>query len=192
MNPLPPNLFDNIANLFYNEQITNSIKEFVEPAQGLTLLDAPCGSGTLHEICVPCTYYGIDMDADRVEKATESYSDGIFSISDAANLDFPDDKFDRILAAGLFHHVDDETAFKIVNEFGRLLKPDGKLIVFEAIWPRNRFNLFGYAMRKMDQGNYVRTSEQYLSFLNELFAINNETYLFRLGIDYYLTSLRLK
>jgi ubiquinone/menaquinone biosynthesis C-methylase UbiE len=130
MKALPIFFFDIIANFFYSEKIKELIKKEIAPDSGLELLDAPCGTGTLFDICRPCNYTGVDIDENRVLEAKKRYAAGNFFVSDASKLSFPEKKFDLILAAGLFHHVDDECAAKILSEFSRVLKPTGRVIIF--------------------------------------------------------------
>ena len=103
-----------------------------------------------------------------------------------------DRSLDRILAAGLFHHVNDALAQRILDEFARVLKPDGRVVVFEAIWPRNRCNLFGAFMRRMDEGKHVRVPEAYDALFTRRFAIRSRSFPARLGLDYLLETLVLK
>ena len=192
MKALPGFCFDIIANLFYSKEIKELIKREINPATGLNLLDAPCGTGTLFDICKPCNYTGIDIDKNRVLKAQDRYAGGKFLVSDASNLPFPEKKFDLILAAGLFHHVDDECSIKILSEFSRVLKPTGRIIVFEAIWPLHRYNIVGYLARKMDQGRFVRYCEGYENLFKKYFHIQVRYFPSRLGLDYFLTALVLR
>ncbi len=189
MKPLPTLMFSAIAGLFYSREILDAIREAIAPKESLRLLDAPCGTGTLHAICAPCAYHGADMDPQRVEDARRLYPDSTFVCSDSCSLPFEDRSFDRILAAGLFHHVDDETADHILQEYARLLKPDGRLIVFEAIWPKHCYNVWGAFMRWMDQGDFVRHISAYDALFSEHFDIATRSYPYRLGLDYYLATL---
>lgn len=187
MNALPVRLFEFIANLFYNNEVKSAIRNAVSPAQDLAILDAPCGTGTLTPLCLPSQYAGIDLDADRVASAKERYAGvGSFSVADAANLDFPDTSFDVILASGLFHHLDDATVLRVLAEFSRVLKPRGRFVVFEAIWPVNRLNVPGYVLRRMDKGKFVRHAAEYEVMFKQYFAISSGRPLNSLCLDYDL------
>lgn len=192
MKALPVNLFSFVANLFYDEKIMGAIRSLIAPAPGLKLLDVPCGSGVLFNICSPCEYYGVDVDEARVVEAANLYPSGKFSKGDASRLEFPESNFDIILAAGLFHHVDDDLAAKIVDEFHRVLKPEGRVVVFEAIWPRNPLNVAGLLARKMDQGDYVRHPEEYMPFFERKFSVESKDYPSKLCLDYLLVTLAPK
>jgi SAM-dependent methyltransferase len=190
MTALPTTLFTALASLYYSPEILALIRSQIAPGQALALLDVPCGTGTLTDICLPCAYIGIDIDPVRVEAAKAARGTvGEFRVGDAADLDFPDNSLDRILAAGLFHHVDDETARRIFAEFARTLKPQGHLVVFEAIWPRNRLNIFGIIMRRLDEGKHVRVPEAYQALFTRHFDTRFTAYPSRLGLDYLLQTL---
>jgi ubiquinone/menaquinone biosynthesis C-methylase UbiE len=190
MKALPSEIFSQIASLFYSSAILSAISEAIAPAPGLTLLDVPCGTGTLRSICAPCTYMGVDIDESRVRAARLKFRNtDEFCVGNAAALDYPAGSFDRILAAGLFHHVDDGLAQAILTEFARLLKPSGQVVVFEAIWPRRWYNFIGYVARKMDQGNYVRHPGHYDALFSKRFTVRSREFTSMLGLDYLLETL---
>jgi ubiquinone/menaquinone biosynthesis C-methylase UbiE len=190
MKPLNKIIFSKIAAFYYSREFLDTIRMAIAPMPGSKLLDAPCGTGALYNICLPCSYYGLDIDEDRVADCIQHFPKGRFSVADASNTKFSDAFFDIILASGLFHHVDDQLAHDILEEFRRVLKISGKIIIVEAIWPRNRFNLVGWVGRKMDQGDFVRHSKQYFNIFNKHFEITKYTFHKRLGFDYIIIELR--
>jgi len=192
MRTLPAFFFDRVAGFFYSDKIKELIKKELAPAPGLDLLDAPCGTGTLFDICKPCNYTGVDIDERRVLEARRRYPSGSFFVSDASGFSFPEKKFDIIFAAGLFHHVDDGHAIKILSEFARVLKPTGRVTVFEAIWPRRPYNIAGYLARKMDEGKFVRHWEEYEVLFKKYLNVQTRYFPSRLGLEYFLTTLILK
>lgn len=189
MKPLPAQVYNSFVSIFFNKRFLQRIQEEIQPMQGLKLLDAPCGTGSLMNCCKPCWYVGADIDESRVIDAGFRHPHERFIVSDASTLAFKDEKFDRILAAGLFHHVNDSISLKILSEFKRVLSPKGKLIVIEAIWPRNRFNLIGLVGRKMDQGNFVRHAEEYERLFAKHFKIQKSVYSSNMGLEYLLATL---
>lgn len=187
MNPLPTRLFSAVANLFYSPEVLATIRERIEPAPGLKLLDVPCGTGTLFEICRPCEYYGVDIDERRVQTVQRTFGDdAIVRCSSAAVLPYPPETFDRILAAGLFHHVPEEVADQILLEFLRVLRPGGKLILFDAIWPRQWWNVVGWVARHIDEGKFVRDTSWYQTVFQRYFTEESLSHPHRLGLDYIL------
>ncbi|MBO8171629.1 MAG: class I SAM-dependent methyltransferase [Bacillaceae bacterium] len=103
---------------------------------GKEVLDIGCGAGgkTLYYATLnPRHVYGIDVVEHYREEATElARKKGLDKVStfvtgDAANLSFPDDKFDTIIMNDAMEHVDDPIA--VLNECHRVLKPGGRLYV---------------------------------------------------------------
>jgi ubiquinone/menaquinone biosynthesis C-methylase UbiE len=190
MKPLHKAIFSKIASFYYSQELLDAIGRAIVPMPEIKLLDAPCGTGALYNICMPCSYYGIDIDEDRVADCIQHFPEGRFSTANASNTHFPDAFFDIILAAGLFHHVDDQLAHEILEEFKRVLKNFGRIIIFDAIWPCNILNIVGWIGRKMDQGDFVRHSNEYIDIFTNHFKITSHTFHTRLGFDYIITELR--
>lgn len=189
MKPLPASVYNSIVNIFYNKRFLKFIQEEVQPMQGLRILDVPCGTGILMNCCKPSSYVGADIDVNRVVDAGRRNTRENFIVSDASSLAFKNEKFDRILVSGLFHHVNDPISLEILSEFKRVLSPNGKLIVFEAIWPRNRFNLIGLVGRKLDQGKFVRHAEEYERLFEQYFKIQKSVCFSNLGFEYLFSRL---
>ena len=191
MMTLPAFFFNFLAGIYYSKEIRTLLQKAIAPQPGLRLLDVPCGTGTLKDLCKPCAYVGGDLDTKRVLQAGLGGNANSFLTLDASQMPFADRSFDRILAAGLFHHVDDSVARKILSEFLRVLKPGGRIVVFEAIWPTNAYNLMGWLMRKTDEGKFVRNPAAYKKLFIDFFQVGSMSFPGRLGLDYLLTALSL-
>ncbi len=189
MNPLPASFYNTLVNVFYNKRFLEAIQAEVGPTREMRILDVPCGTGILMHCCKPSSYVGADIDAKRVVDAGVRFPEEAFVVSDAAALSFTKDKFDLILASGLFHHVDDKVSTAILSEFRRVLSPVGKIVVIEAIWPQNRFNIIGYVGRKLDQGKFVRHAAAYEKLFREFFKIQKKYYFLNLGFEYLFATL---
>lgn len=190
MRPIQKDLFSRIAAFFYSQNFLNEIRMSIAPQPGLKILDAACGTGALYDICMPCLYYGLDIDENRIMDCIQNFPEGHFCVADASKTNFPDAFFDIVLAAGLFHHVDDQLANEILKEFKRLLKKSGKIIVIDAIWPSNIFNVVGWIGRKMDQGDFVRHSNEYVDIFSKHFEIANHSFNATFGLEYIIAELR--
>jgi ubiquinone/menaquinone biosynthesis C-methylase UbiE len=189
MKPLPSTVYNSFVNIFYNKRFLRAILKEVRPVQGMRILDVPCGTGILMHCCKPSFYVGADIDGNRVADAKCRYPRDKFVVSDATNLTFKNGKFDRILASGLFHHVDDAISLNILSEFRRVLATDGEIIVIEAIWPRNRLNLIGLVTRRLDQGKFVRHAAAYEKLFRQFFNIRKSFYFSNLGLEYLFSIL---
>ena len=189
MNPLPATFYNHLVNITYTKRFLKAIQTEVGPTRGMRILDVPCGTGILMHCCKPSIYVGADIDANRVFDAECRYPEEAFVVSDASALSFAEGNFDLILAAGLFHHVDDKVSAAILSEFRRVLAPGGKIVVIEAIWPRNKFNVIGYVGRKLDQGKFVRHAAAYETLFRQFFKIRKNYHFLNLGFEYLFATL---
>lgn len=116
------------------------------PADSL-VLDAGSGEGNV-AINLACKYglriYGVDLLNFAVNKAiAKSRKLNLknkvkFKVGDYTKLDFPDKTFDGIYTMETLVHVPDYK--KAIKEFYRVLKPNGKLVLFEySMAPRKKF-----------------------------------------------------
>lgn len=94
------------------------------------ILDAGCGTGYNIEYLKKHGYHqvmGLDYSLDALRYCQSRQLTGVFC-ADATNPPLADSSFDMITALDIVEHVeDDRTMF---NAFGRMLKPDGTLVVF--------------------------------------------------------------
>ena len=187
MNLLSPRAYSRLMQLFYDRRLRDRIARLLNPQTGQRLLDVACGSGDLFAVTHPCRYIGTDVDFGRVRHAAHNRMTLV--VSNARALPFLDHSFDRILASGLFHHVNDETAVAVLAEMARIIKPNGRVVVLDAIWPRRWYNLTGLLARRLDDGKFVRHPRDYELFFSKAFAVHNLEYPSRLTLDYVLAVL---
>jgi ubiquinone/menaquinone biosynthesis C-methylase UbiE len=104
------------------------------------ILDFGCGVGTttkiLKEFFSKTEVAGVDISKDSIEKAKELSLDIIFESYEGNKLNFEDNTFDFIFIANVFHHVPFNQHEEILKELVRVLKPKGRLYLFE----HNPFN----------------------------------------------------
>jgi SAM-dependent methyltransferase len=110
-----------------------------ENAAGKIFLDYACGTGTQ---CVEAAEagsplaVGLDISPVSIENARKRAADAgvsertFFLVGDCENTGFPDACFDRVLCAGMLHHLDLSYAFP---ELRRIMKPGAKLLGVEAL-----------------------------------------------------------
>ncbi len=102
---------------------------------GFSVLDIGCGPGTITlgvaEVVHPGEVVGIDINEERLQKATEMASDkGLktvtFQAMDTHILDFPDNTFDVVFSHTALHAFRDPLA--VLKEQKRVAKPGGWVI----------------------------------------------------------------
>jgi ubiquinone/menaquinone biosynthesis C-methylase UbiE len=185
---LAPTTYSRLMGLFYDHGLKSRIRELIGPEQGLRLLDVACGSGDLVDVTRPCRYIGTDIEFLRVRHASRDEHTA-HVVSDASALPFAARSVDRILAAGLFHHVSDATAAAVLGEMARVLRPAGRVVVLDAIWPRRWYNVTGLVARYLDDGRFVRHPPEYTRLFSSAFEIRSLEYPGRLSLDFVLAVL---
>jgi len=110
--------------------------------RGLKVLEIGCGMGTdgAQFARAGADYTGIDLTDAAIELARKRFAvsglSGNFRVSDAENLDFPNDSFDLVYSHGVLHHTPDIAA--AVREIHRVLKPGGRAVVM--LYHRGSYN----------------------------------------------------
>jgi len=102
----------------------------------LRILDFGCGIGNsvphLADQFPGAVIVGCDPSSASIELATEKHSDkAAFAWVDGLRLPFADGRFDVVLAACVFHHIDPAERQHWMAEIKRVLAPGGHAFVFE-------------------------------------------------------------
>jgi SAM-dependent methyltransferase len=120
-------------------ELTQIAEKYMALSPKTKLLSAACGGGELElYLCEKygCVVTGVDASSDGISKAkTRTTARGLeslasFEVGDVENLRFEEEMFDVVFCSGAL------CAFleKGPLEFHRVLKPQGKVVVFEVIW----------------------------------------------------------
>lgn len=114
------------------------IKEIKDHVKGdyPAWLDLGCGDGLSARFVTsyfPGTkYQGIDVSDVSIEEAKAKHIPSAeFMLYDGKRFPFPDDSFDMVFSACVFHHIRPEDRDGILDECFRVLRPGGKLVIFE-------------------------------------------------------------
>lgn len=174
--------------VFYDRRLKERVRTLLDPREGLTLLDVACGSGDLSDATRPCRYVGTDLDLRRVGHASTD-SNAAHVVSDARALPFRDRSVDRILVAGLFHHLPDAAARTVLAEMARVLRSGGRVVVLEATWPRRWYNAPGWLARRLDDGRFVRHPHEYERLFEASFSVRPLEYFSRLMLGFLVGVL---
>jgi SAM-dependent methyltransferase len=111
-----------------------------------TVLDLGCGGGglalTLERLVGrPAHYVGVDLLDDRIAGARERVPWAEFIVASGDRLPQDSASVDVLVAATLFSSIPDAWfRAEIAREIGRVLRPDGRIIVYDLRYPspRNR------------------------------------------------------
>ena len=141
------------------------------PESALTL-EIGCGTGAVARALAKKAHFtgnivGVDQSEPFIEAARgfadeEGVGDTInFSVCDGHALDFDDASFDVAIAHTLISHVTDPVA--IVKELARVVKPDGRLIIFDGDYAS-----LTYAVPDHDFGRRMDSALATASFNNPM------------------------
>jgi len=121
---------------FYVEAKARRLLELARRRLGdrpLGVLDVGCGPGLTDRHLLPHvgSLAGVDPSPGMVERARSENPDADYSVYDGERLPFEDATFDLAFAINVLHHVAIPNRRPLVEELGRVTKPDGLVAVFE-------------------------------------------------------------
>jgi SAM-dependent methyltransferase len=114
-------------------------------AGGLRLLDYGCGAGDLMRVLAGlgahAAFTGCDVSSGMLAEAARRWparfgTAPALAVQDGARTPFADGQFDIATVSAVLHHVPPAERPAVYSEFGRVLRPGGRLYVFEHN-PRN-------------------------------------------------------
>lgn len=114
-------------------------------AGGLALLDYGCGAGDLMRVLAQlgarADFTGCDVSSGMLAEAGRRWPSSLgrapaLAVQEGAATPFTDRQFDVVTISAVLHHVPVEERQAVYRELGRVLKPGGRIYVFEHN-PRN-------------------------------------------------------
>lgn len=112
---------------------------------GLDLLDYGCGTADLLRVLAGlgarATFAGCDVSSGMLAEVSKRWPEGFgptpeITAQDGALTPFPSGRFDVVTISAVLHHVPPAQRAAVYRELARVLKPGGRLYVFEHN-PRN-------------------------------------------------------
>lgn len=184
-----PRVYRWLSRLVSAEAAFRLLIERSEYRRGQRTLDIGCGPGDLCRSFDPNDYVGIDVSAAYIAHARRNQL-GTFHVLPAEGLGALADRFDLAVMCGVFHHLCDDGVRATLDGLARILKPEGRFVLLEAVWPSRRWDLVGYLLRWLDRGRHVRTRETWGRLLGERWQMA-EAAMVRNGlIEYFVCTLR--
>jgi ubiquinone/menaquinone biosynthesis C-methylase UbiE len=103
----------------------------VEPTPGDRVLDLGCATGAMAHFLSTfgCSVVGADSSEVGLSEARRLHPELRFELADVGHLPFADGSFDKIVAADLTEHLDDQTLRNMFRESTRVLVPGGTLSI---------------------------------------------------------------
>lgn len=120
---------------YFSEQKIEEVRKN-ETMQSPKILDLGCGDGNsavfFRKHFKACEYFGLDTSKESVSIASSRELFGAtFSYYNGFDLPFSDGAFDIVFIACVLHHIDSRQHEKILAEVKRVLRPGGRLYIFE-------------------------------------------------------------
>lgn len=149
---------------------TTLVQEFVKPISGCAILDIGCGPADILAYLPEVDYHGFDISDAYIARANKRFGlRGKFYCQELKHSDVEKmPQVDIVLALGLLHHLDDESAIAVLLLASQALKPGGRLLTFDPCLDAEQ----SFASRFLvgiDRGQNVRTRAGYESIASAVF-----------------------
>lgn len=111
-------------------------------SQTVKILDVACGTGRtlkfLRSSFPHASLYGLDLSSAYLRKANQLLSQNPQELpqlieGNAESLPYGDNYFEGVTNVFLFHELPNAVRQKVINEFFRVLKPNGTLVIADSI-----------------------------------------------------------
>lgn len=160
-------------NVPYLKMLDEVIKK-VKINGDLKILDAGCGTGNLlkkmSQVSFNSKFVGIDSSDEMLSRARKKFlsNPGVTLHYADLNkgLEFPDGSFDCIVSANTLYALQEPK--KIISEFHRLLKPQGKLVFTN---PHDKATFSGIMKKQFKELGIVKFITQFILNLPSLLVI---------------------
>ena len=153
--------------------------------KGMAVADIGCGRGEIlhHLVEAGADAYGLDYSAASVEIAKSHTPAANIRVAETEKLPYADGQFDLIFFLGVFEHLYPRQQTAAFNEFWRVLKPGGRVILatctnrlyhknLSYAWRRRAAKLLGLAEPappRSDEDLSMHVDEQSWFSLNRFF-----------------------
>ncbi|MEN9569588.1 MAG: hypothetical protein RL172_819 [Bacteroidota bacterium] len=171
-------------SFYFAEMKVRLLQEHETSVSQLQVLDVGCGDGATELFMLrhfpQWKVQGIDVSKKSIDAAlAKGLSNAAFTVYNGTDMPFDDNRFDVVFVAGVLHHVSFNLHKQLVNEIRRVLKPGGRLYLFEHN-PLNPFTRYlvktcvfdanarllksGYAVQLLEASRLLHTHKDFIIF----------------------------
>lgn len=143
--------------------------ELVAGAGDGPVVDVGCGPGyvTGHLRDLGVDVFGIDLSPEMIEIARRDHPDLRFEVGTMTDLDLADDAVAGVLAFWSVIHVPDHAVPGVFEEFRRVLRPGGPLLVGFHVGDETRHTSEGYTGRPINVDSFRRRPGKVAGWLRD-------------------------
>jgi ubiquinone/menaquinone biosynthesis C-methylase UbiE len=165
--------------------VFNTISPYIKRRD--RILDLCCGTGTLTVLLAElfyddCSIIGVDLSQGQIAQAQKKdiYPNLKFIVMDANNLQFNNESFDKIIISAALHEMDKKQRLNVLSEVHRVLKKDGRFLIFEHHEPskpiyRILYNYYLGIIEKMTSYSFEMQRNIFLELKKARFKIISQT-----------------
>ena len=157
---LSPRMYDVLQRLVHgrHDPLKHAILAAYAPFTGSPVLELGCGTGVLSAAFAPGLYTGVDLDGARIASARAEHPGAAFVHADVRSLEpafFAPFRF--LFCHAWLHHIDEATCQDIFSAIaGASTTTPRVLMVYEPVLAPPLRNPVGWALGKLDRGDFVR------------------------------------
>ena len=145
-------VYDFLAGIYRRLIVKNILNHFIKKyfSQGISVLHAGCGSGQVDvDIAKHINITALDISKNALHIYKKVHGKNAKTIQgNIFNLPFQDASFDGVYNLGVLEHFTQDEIQKILLEFKRVLKSNGRIII---LWPPT----FGFTVFILDTAHFV-------------------------------------
>jgi SAM-dependent methyltransferase len=183
-----PRFYRSFSRLFNVDAVHRQLVQETGYRPGMRTLDIGCGPGELAKYIAPADFTGIDISQEYIRFARAQHG-GAFHALPADRVGELAGPFDLALMFGVFHHLSDAEVRATLAGLARVLRPTGRFVLWEAVWPSRCWDLPGYLLRWLDRGRFVRSRAAWCRLLGETWAVTDVRVRRNLVIEYFICTL---
>jgi SAM-dependent methyltransferase len=143
--------------------------ELVNGAGGGPVADVGCGPGYVTGFLrdAGANVFGIDLSSEMVAIARRDYPDLRFDVGTMTDLDLADDSVVGVVAFWSVIHVPDHAVPGVFEEFRRVLRPQGLLLIGFHVGDETRHTSEGYTGRPISVDSHRRPTSTMKGWLRD-------------------------
>jgi SAM-dependent methyltransferase len=157
-----------LAGASVSQQVIS--EEFAKlPSHG-SVLDVGGGTGLTRPLLPAWNYCCLDPDRQKLEGFRTKFPDEESVQASACEIPLADASFDLCIMVAVSHHLADEEFRRALAEIKRILRPQGKFMLLDAVW--NPTNIRGRFLWSVDRGSFPKTASALEDHLTGHFGID--------------------